>query len=87
MQYVPLKKGFQVDIAGPITKYLKKVDPAAIASLEKVQKQRNAVISITEYKGTNNIPDLKCYLSYLEQLEKLFPLTNDKVNKRTCNNN
>lgn len=44
------------------------------------------MINITEYKGMNNIPDLKCYLSYLEQLEKLFPLMNDKVNKRTRSN-
>ena len=65
---------------------MQKVDPAALASLDKVQKQRDAVINITEYKGMNNIPDLKCYLSYLEQLEKLFPLMNDKVNKRTRSN-
>ena len=50
-----------------------------LVSLEKVQKQRDIVVNVTEYKGNNDIPDLKCYLSYLEQIEKVFPLMNNKV--------
>lgn len=44
-----------------------------------MQKQRDAISAITTYNGLNNISDLKCYLSYLQQLEKVFPVTGPKV--------
>lgn len=34
---------------------------------------------ITTYNGLNTISDLKCYLSYLQQIEKVFPVTGKKV--------
>ena len=83
MQSVPLKVTSKIDITGPLTKWLKKnfgrkIDPALTSSLEKVQKQRDAISAITTYNGLNNISDLKCYLSYLQQLEKVFPVTGPK---------
>ncbi len=95
MQAIPLKRATKVDIIGPITKYLKKtqgkvghrhvcrnlqdIDRSVLLSLEKVQKQRDLVMTIQDYSSPNNIPDLKCYFSYLEQIEEIFPLTNNKV--------
>ena len=95
MQAIPLKKATKVDLIGPITKYLKKtqgkvsrhrvyrdhqdIDRSVFLSLDKVQKQRDLIISIQDYSSPNNIPDLKCYFSYLEQIEEIFPLTNNKV--------
>lgn len=95
MQAIPLKKATKVDLVGPITKYLKKtqgkvrlhqgcrnrqdIDRSVFSSLEKVQKQRDLIITIQDYSSPNNIPDLKCYFSYLEQIEQIFPLVNNKV--------
>ena len=58
---------------------VEKIDPALTASLEKVQKQKDVVCGITTYNGLNTISDLKCYLSYLQQIEKVFPVTGKKV--------
>lgn len=44
-----------------------------------MQKQKDVVCGITTYNGLNTISDLKCYLSYLQQIEKVFPVTGKKV--------
>ena len=67
-------KGLEVEkVSAEVT------DEDVMKELEKVQKQRDAISAITTYNGLNNISDLKCYLSYLQQLEKVFPVTGPKV--------